>query len=292
MGCRVSAKPNHLLCFGFGFSAAALSRLLGSGHWHISATARSEAAAAEVRGAGHTVVPFDAAEDAIANATHILSSVPPGDAGDPVMNRYYDAVAARRASLRWVGYLSTTGVYGDHGGGWVTEDTPLAANTTRGAKRVAAEEQWLGLWRAHGVPVHLFRLAGIYGPGRNVLEGLRAGTARRIIKPGQIFSRIHVDDIAGVLAASIARPHLGAAYNVADDAPCPPQDVVAYGAQLLGLPVPPDVPFDEAALSPMARSFYADSKRVANGRIKAELGYALRYPSYREGLQALLAQGI
>ena len=187
-----------------------------------------------------------------------------------------------------MGYLSTTGVYGDHGGAWVDEATALTPNTERGQRRLAAEEQWLALHRDHGLPVHVFRLAGIYGPGRNTLDNLRDGTAKRVVKPGQVFSRIHVDDIAGVLLASMARPNPGRAYNVADDEPCPPQDVVTFAAELLGLAPPHEIPFEDARLSPMARSFFADSKRVSNARIKSELGYSLRFPTYREGLKSLI----
>jgi nucleoside-diphosphate-sugar epimerase len=191
--------------------------------------------------------------------------------------------------MTWAAYLSTTGVYGDHCGAWIDENTPLTPNTERGWRRLWAEEAWLRLHKDHGLPLHVFRLAGIYGPGRNQLETVLDGSAKRVIKPGQIFSRIHVEDIAGILLASMARRSPGAAYNAADDEPCPPQDVVAYAAQLLGKPVPPDIPFDEAELSPMARSFYADSKRVSNAKVKEELGYRFRFPNFREGLSALLA---
>ena len=189
--------------------------------------------------------------------------------------------------MKWVGYLSTTGVYGDRGGDWVDEESPLEPNTARGQRRLQAERSWLRLHSDFGLPVHLFRLAGIYGPGRNTLLNVRDGSAKRIIKPGQIFSRIHVEDIAGVLAASIAKPNPGRAYNVCDDEPCPPQEVVEFAANLLGLPLPPEIPFEQAELSPMAKSFYAESKRVSNRRIKTELGYKLVYPNYREGLRAL-----
>jgi nucleoside-diphosphate-sugar epimerase len=194
-------------------------------------------------------------------------------------------------SLAWVGYLSTTGVYGDRDGGWVDETSELRPSGARGRRRVAAETAWLDLWRDRGVPVHIFRLAGIYGPGRSPFDALRAGTAKRIVKPGQVFSRIHVDDLASVLLSSIARPRPGAVYNVCDDEPASPADVVAHAAQLLGAPPPPLVSFDEAALSPMARSFYADNKRVSNALIKTELGVRLRYPDYRAGLAAILAAG-
>ena len=188
-------------------------------------------------------------------------------------------------SLRWVGWLGTTGVYGDRSGAWVDEETPLEPTLARTDRRAAAELAWLG----SGLPVHIFRLAGIYGPGRNAFRNLREGTARRIVKPGQVFSRIHVADIATVLEASIAKPHPGRVYNVCDDEPAPPQDVVAFAAEIAGLPAPPEQPYDEAALSPMARTFYRDNRRVRNSRIKQELGVELAFPTYRHGLRALLA---
>jgi nucleoside-diphosphate-sugar epimerase len=222
----------------------------------------------------------------LAQATHILASAAPDAGGDPFLRAVPDLA---RAQAAWVGYLSTTGVYGDHQGAWVDERTPLTPQSDRGRQRVLAE----GQWRATGLPVHIFRLAGIYGPGRGPFEKVRDGTARRIIKPGQIFSRIHVEDIAQVLAASIARPNPGAAYNVCDDNPCPPEDVIAHAARLLGLPDPPGVPFDavKATMTPMALGFYSESKRVRNDRIKTELGVRLRYPDYPQGLAALLAGG-
>jgi len=282
---------NHLLCFGLGFSAAALARRLSGEGWQVSATRRSEAGAAEIRAAGYRAYMFDGTAplppEAFDGVTHVVISAPPDAQGDPVLRQHAADFAARAKQFRWVAYLSTTGVYGDHAGALVTEETPLTPNTDRGMRRLMAETQWLELWRQHGLPVHLFRLAGIYGPGRNQLLSLLDGTAKRVIKPGQIFSRIHVEDIAGVLEASIARPHPGRAYNVCDDEASPPQEVVEFGATLLGLPVPPAIPFEAAELSPMARSFYADSKRVSNERLKAELGVRLRYPTYREGLSAL-----
>ncbi len=191
----------------------------------------------------------------------------------------------RRGTFEWVGYLSTTGVYGDHEGEWVDETAPLTPATKRGRARVAAEAGWQAL----GLPLHIFRLAGIYGPGRGPFAKVRNGTARRIIKDGQVFSRIHVDDIAQVLLASIRQPNPGAVYNVCDDDPAPPQDVIAHAATLLGLPLPPAIKFEDADLTPMARSFYAESKKVQNDRIKSELGVRLLYPSYRDGLPALMA---
>jgi nucleoside-diphosphate-sugar epimerase len=272
----------HLFCFGFGFSARAVARRLMKEGWTISATSRDDTGRQTIAALGARPFPFPAPSSALDSVTHLLISAPPGESGDPVLAAHdFD-----HRQFAWVGYLSTTGVYGDRGGGLVDEDSPLEPTTERGTRRLAAERAWL----ATGLPVHLFRLAGIYGPGRNQLLSVLDGTARRIVKPGQIFSRIHVDDIAGMLAASIARPNPGRAYNVCDDEPCPPQDVVAFAAQLLGRPPPPEVPFEEADLSPMARSFYAESKRVGNRRIKEELGYKLIYPTFREGLTALARQ--
>ena len=289
---RLEGRPplqpdmSHLLCFGFGFSARALATRLRAEGWQISATSRSAEGLAAIAAAGANPLNFEAAPD-FTTVSHVLISAPPGPDGDPVLAQHGKTLAAHACNIAWCGYLSTTGVYGDRDGGWVSEDSPLAPSTERGLLRLQAETQWLELWRSTGLPVHLFRLAGIYGPGRNQLQALRLGTARRVVKPGQVFSRIHVDDIAGVLAASLAQPQAGRAYNVCDDEPCPPQDVVAFGAALLGLPAPPEVSFAQAELSAMGRSFYAESKRVSNQRIKSELGYRLIYPTYREGLTAL-----
>jgi nucleoside-diphosphate-sugar epimerase len=277
----------HMLFFGFGFSARALARQLDRTEWTVSGTSRTADGIAEIEASDVRGIDFSARSSIPDDVTHIVSSVPPGEQGDPVVNRFGSGLTKRARQFQWVGYLSTTGVYGDHGGSWVDEATALTPNTERGQRRLAAEQQWLALHRDHGLPVHVFRLAGIYGPGRNTLDNLRDGTARRVIKPGQVFSRIHVDDIAGVLLASMASPNPGRAYNVADDEPCPPQDVVTFAAELLGMAPPPEIPFEDARLSPMARSFFADSKRVSNVRIKSELGYNLLYPTYREGLKSL-----
>ena len=284
-----------LFCFGYGYSARALAAVLRERGWQIRGTSRSTGTCEAMAADGVAAFrfdrdrPLDDAAAALAGVTHLLSSVPPDAAGDPVLDQHGADIAACAGSLAWCGYLSTTGVYGDHAGGWVDEATALTPATERGRRRVAAEAGWCGLWRDAGVPVHLFRLAGIYGPGRNALATVRAGRAQRIVKPGQVFSRTHVDDIAAVLAASIDRPNPGAAYNVCDDDPAPPQDVIAHACALLGVEPPPEIPFAEAELSPMARSFYAESKRVANDRIKRELGVTLRYPDYRAGLAALRA---
>ncbi len=275
----------HMLFLGFGFSASTLAQRLDKNEWRITGTSRSAEGAAGITALGHEGVVFDDLKQIPQSVTHIVSSVPPDADGDPVLSHFATQLTGR---FTWVAYLSTTGVYGDHGGAWIDEATPLTPNTERGQRRCDAEQAWLRLYETQDLPLHIFRLAGIYGPGRNALLSVRDGTAKRVIRQGQVFSRIHVEDIAGILLASIAKPSPGRAYNVADDFPCPPQDVIAHAATLLGKPIPPDIAFAEAVLSPMARSFYADSKRVSNARVKTELGYDFRYPSYREGLAALL----
>jgi len=283
-----------LFCFGLGYTAGALSRRLMAQGWSVRGTGRSEATCAELAAQGIAAWTFDRDRPladpaaALAGVTHVLTSVPPDAGGDPVLDHHGADIAVLSPPLQWAGYLSTTGVYGDRGGAPVDEASDRRPATERGERRVAAEDGWCGLWRDRGVPVHLFRLAGIYGPHRNALATVQRGQARRIVKPGQVFSRIHVDDIAAVLEASMARPNPGAAYNVCDDEAAPPQDVVAYACALLGVEPPPEVPFEEADLPDMARSFYGENKRVANGRIKRELGVSLTYPDYRIGLQALL----
>jgi nucleoside-diphosphate-sugar epimerase len=262
---------NRLFCFGFGYTAAALARRLDAS-WQIGGNRRGEP------------------PDLHPGTSHILVSVPPAESGDPVLADHAAAILAL-PRLEWLGYLSTTGVYGDHGGDWVDETAELRPTGERGRRRVAAEAEWTALWRLRKLPVHVFRLAAIYGPGRSPFDALRAGTAKRIDKPGQVFSRIHVDDLAAVLAASMTRPRPGAFYNVCDDAPAPPEAVTAYAAQLLGIEPPPLVPFDRAGLSPMARSFWDDNKRVSNALVKRELGLTLQYPDYRAGLAAILAAG-
>jgi nucleoside-diphosphate-sugar epimerase len=276
-----------LLSIGHGYSARALARRLRPRGWRIIGTTRSAERSEALRDEGIEPLVWPGADllPAIAEATHILSSVAPDEAGDPVLRAWGNHIA--KAPAVWVGYLSTTGVYGHHGGDWVDETAPLNPTTERGVRRVKAEAEWQAL----GVPLHIFRLAGIYGPGRGPFEKVRDGTARRIVKPGQIFSRIHVEDIALTLEASIDQPNPGAIYNVCDDEPAPPEDVLSYAALLLGLPPPPEVPYDEAEMTPMARSFYAESKRVSNRRIRGELGVELLYPDYRAGLAADLSGG-
>ncbi len=289
----------RLFCFGLGYTARALADLLAPQGWRLAGTCREGEARAPLAGLATRGIevhlfdrgrPLDDPAATLAGASHCLSSVPPDGEGDAVLDHHRGDLAEMRG-LEWVGYLSSTGVYGDRGGAWVDETTAPAPTTVRGRQRLAAEQRWLGLMREHGVPVHLFRLAAIYGPGRNQLAAVRAGAAKRIDKPGQVFSRIHVADLARVLAASMAAPEPGAIYNVCDDEAAPPQEVVAYACELLGLEPPPLMPFDEAELSAMARSFYAENKRVRNDRIARELGVSLAYPSYREGLKALLEEG-
>ena len=265
----------RLFVHGLGYSAECLALRLAAEGWEIAGTTREPEKAARFAARGWNR--FESAE-----ATHLLFSAPPGESGDPFLPGF-----EAPPELVWAGYLSTTGVYGDRGGGWVNEESPLLPTGERGRRRVQAEAAWAAL----GLPLHVFRIAGIYGPGRNALAAVRAARARRIVKPGQVFSRIHVDDIAAALAASIARPNPGRAYNLADDWPAPPSEVTEFACRLLDLPPPPAEPFEAARLSPMAASFYRDSKRVSNARIKAELGVRLRYPGYREGLRALLEAG-
>jgi nucleoside-diphosphate-sugar epimerase len=280
-----------LFCFGLGYVALALAQALRAEGWQIAGTTRDPAKHAKLTADGIQVYRFERAhplehpEQMLAGATHVLTSIAPDEHGDPVLGRHARDLLRCR-SIVWAGYLGTTGVYGDRDGDWVSEADPVAPTMARTRRRVGAEGHWL----ASGLPAHLFRLAGIYGPGpgRSALAAVRAGTARRIVKPGQMFGRIHVDDIIQVLRASMARPNPGAIYNVVDDEPAPPQDVVTFVCELLGTAPPPAVPFDQAELSPMARSFYSDNRRVCNARIKQELGVTLRYPSYREGLRALL----
>ena len=275
-----------LLVFGLGFSALHAAQRLQLSGAQVTATVRSRAKADSLSPSGITARIFSSEHtdveiaDDIAASDAILVSVPPGEAGDPVLR-----TCAPLLRDRWLGYLSTTGVYGDHGGGWVDETTPTAPGKGRSRLRTLAEQEWLALG------AHVFRLSGIYGPGRNQLVQLAAGTARRIVKPGQTFNRIHVADIAAVIEASLARPRPGGIYNVTDNEPAPPQDVVAFAARLCGVAPPPEIPFERAELSPMARSFYLENRRVRNALIRDELGVTLSYPTYREGLTALRAQG-
>jgi nucleoside-diphosphate-sugar epimerase len=287
----------RLFVFGPGYSARVFADALRADGWRIAATCRSEERKAELEAQGIEAFLFDRgrpladAKAALAGTTHLLVSIPPDAKGDPVLDQHARDLADLR-TLDWAGYLSTTGVYGDTGGEWVSEAAWLKPTGERQKRRVEAERGWLNLYRQYGVPTHLFRLAGIYGPGRSAIDSVRDGTARRVDKPGQVFCRIHVDDIARTLRASMARPTLGAVYNVADDLPSPSHEVVEYACRLLGVAPPPLIPFDQAEMSPMAASFYADCRRVKNDRIKRQLGVTLAYPDYRTGLEAQLAAGL
>ncbi len=281
---------NTLLTLGHGYCAGVLAARLVPQGWHVIGTARSAARAADMTQAGiePLIYPCDLAP-ALARATHILISAAPNAEGDVFLQQAGDAIRASRPA--WVGYLSTTAVYGDHQGGWVDEETPPKPQSPRATARVLAENQWLDLGLATGLPVHIFRLAGIYGPGRGPFQKIRDGSARQIIKKNQVFSRTHVADIAQVLAASMAAPDAGQIYNVCDDNPAPPEEVLCYAADLLGAPPPPRIDFETAVLPDMVRSFYGESKRIRNDKIKSALGVNLLYPTYQAGLTALLKSG-
>jgi nucleoside-diphosphate-sugar epimerase len=282
----------RLFVYGYGFAGRALARRLMAKGWRISATYRDEASAAQMTADGVDPVPALDKQGIAARLTDtqaILITTPPGPEGCPALQVLVPALATAGAFPDWIGYLSTTGVYGDRRGGWVFEESRLAAQSPEGARRVAAERDWLEVGRGMGLTVTVHRLPGIYGPGRSAFERLREGRARRITTPGQVFSRIHVDDLAAGLEASIAKPRAGGIYNLCDDEPAANSTVIAHAAGLIGLPAPPEEMLNLDALSPQARRFYAETKRVANARAKAELGWKPAYPTYREGLAAILA---
>ena len=276
-----------LLSFGHGFSARALAQRLVPQGWRIIGTTRSadKLDAIAATGVEPLLWPGSDLHDLIATCPNILISAGPNEHGDPVLNALRAEITAAAPQMHWLGYLSTTGVYGDHQGDWVDESAPLTPATKRGQARVEAEADWQAI---PDLPLHIFRLAGIYGPGRGPFAKVRNGTARRIIKEGQVFSRIHVEDIAQALELSLNTPAPGAIYNLCDDDPAPPQDVIGHAADLLGLPLPPAINFEDAELTPMARSFYAESKKVRNDHAKEALGWVPKYPNYRSGLAALL----
>jgi nucleoside-diphosphate-sugar epimerase len=279
----------RLFCFGYGYSAEALARKLSARVDEVAGTCTNPEAPAEagaVLAAYKGDGPSNEVRSLLAGTTHLLISVPPDLEGDAVLRDFADEIAAL-PGLEWVGYLSTVGVYGDVKGAWVDEASPVRPLTERSLRRAEAEQAWLDFGARTGRRVGVFRLAGIYGPGRSVIDNLRAGTARRIVKPGQVFNRIHVDDIARVLAAAIDNDTGHRIFNASDDEPAPPEDVVAYAAELLGLPVPEAVAFDAAGLSGIAASFWSECKRVRNDRIRRDLGIELLYPTNREGLRAL-----
>ena len=283
----------RLLIFGFGYAARVLAVRLQADDWQVAATIRRPADRALLEAMGVTPCrrrqPLDGLAQAVRHADAVLITAPPDAEGCPALRVLVPAMAQATAFPDWISYLSTTGVYGDRRGGWVTETSRLAAQSLEGARRVGAERDWLEVGRGMGLTVTIFRLPGIYGTGRSALDRVRSGQARRIAAPGQVFSRIHVEDLAAGLEASIARPRAGGIYNLCDDAPCPNSEVIAYAAARLGVTVPPEVPLAEAALSPANARFYAESKRVSNARAKAELGWRPEHPTYREGLAAILA---
>lgn len=286
-----------LLIFGAGYSGLALARHMLERGWTVRGSTRSPEKAVALAREGVKALVFDGAptqgiRDALAEITHLVVSIAPahgmgskqsGDALlDPVLEAFGPELREGMPQLEWIGYWSTVGVYGDHGGEWVDEDAECRPASRRALMRVDAEAAWQALGRERGLPVAIMRLGGIYGPGRNAFIKLEEGSARRIVKPGQVFSRIHVDDIAGSTAL-LAERRVGGIFNIADDEPGPPQDVIAYAAELMGLAPPPEIPFEEADMSPMARSFYSDNKRISNERIK-EAGYRFAYPDYRNAL--------
>ncbi len=290
-------KPsvNHLFVFGLGYTAQWFAKRLLEAGFRVSGTTRSAAKAQQLNAAGFSAVLFDgrtpsaAVREALAQASHLLIASGPDADGDPALRQHRGDIAQAASHLEWAGYLSTVGVYGDHGGAWIDETTPPEATSPRAEWRIKAEQEWLALKQSHGLPIHIFRLAGIYGPGRSPLQKLRDGKSRRIIKKGQVFNRIHVDDIATTLQASMNKPNPGAIYNVTDGNPAPPQEVIVYAARLLGIEPPPAEDFETAEMTPMARSFYSGNRRISNRRIREELGVSLKYPDYQSGLTAILA---
>jgi nucleoside-diphosphate-sugar epimerase len=279
----------RLFIFGLGYSGLEIAKLAQARGWPVAGTVTTEAKAKSVRALDVEAQVFDGMAALPAGlldaASHVLSTIPPGTTGDPVLKTCRDRL--RRA--HWLGYLSTTGVYGDRDGGWVDETTEPAPAQPRSAERLATERAWQALGQEMAAAVDIFRLPGIYGPGRSAIDQVKAGTARRIDKPGQVFSRIHVADIAATVLAALSRPSTGAIYNVADDLPASSSEMTAFACELLGMPVPAAIPWNHAAptMSAMARSFYAENRRVRNDKIKRVLGVSLRYPTYREGLRAI-----
>ena len=291
-----TSQQKNLFCFGLGFAGSALVREAQTGGWTVSGTCRDNAQMDRWTRAGVTPYGFDGkraskeTESRVQKASHVLVTIPPQkEEGDVVLKLFKNSLS-HSTQLQWLGYLSTTGVYGNRDGGWVDETSELKPGFDHQRRRAAAECQWLELFREHGVPVHVFRLAGIYGPGRNLLERVRGGTAKRIDQPGLVFNRVHVDDVVQVLTASMERPHPGTIYNVADDLPSPPAEAVAFACELLKAGVPPLVSLEDAGLSEMGRGFYLTNKRVRNRKIKEKLGVQLRYPDYQSGLRSILEE--
>ena len=287
----MNTKTPHLFCFGLGYSASWLARDLQGQGWRVSGTHRPD----DEKSMGGLVFdrdhPLDDFDAVFADVTHVLLSVPPDGAGDPVLDVHGDDLVRHAGHIDWMGYLSTVGVYGNTDGKPVNETSRLLPTQERSRFRGLAETRWQNLAVRSQLPLHVFRLAGIYGPGRSPLDKVRAGRAQRIASPGHLFSRIHVADIANVLKASMAHPNPGGIYNVCDDDPAQPSDVIKYACELLNAPVPGEISFEDAlvTMSPMAQTFWADNRLVLNDKIKDELGVKLDYPDYKSGLQAVLA---
>lgn len=293
----MSDPQPHLFCFGLGYSATWLARDLAGQGWRISGTHRPEDGPGDGGKGAFSTLPFDRDtplqdfDAAFADVTHVLVSVPPDGAGCPVLDVHGDDLTRHAGHIAWLGYLSTVGVYGDTGGKPVSETSRLLPTQERSRFRGLAETRWQNLSVRARLALHVFRLAGIYGPGRSPLDKVRAGRAQRVAKPGHLFSRIHVADIAGVLKASMAKPNPGGVYNVCDDDPAEPSDVIKYACELLGVAVPEEIAFADAlpAMGAMQQTFWADNRLVMNDKIKDELGVKLAYPDYKSGLQAVLA---
>ncbi|RLP27723.1 SDR family oxidoreductase [Mesorhizobium sp. YM1C-6-2] len=286
---------SRFFILGAGYSAKAFAATRSDPTIDIAGTTRSTEKFDALRRVGIEPILFDGEEfspdllKSLGEATHLIVSISPEEGGDPVVEMVGGDLARLTPQLRWIGYLSTVGVYGNYDGGWVDETGQCRPVSKRSQLRLEAENQWLALGEKAGVPVAVLRLSGIYGPGRNALVNLRSGTAKRLIKPGQVFNRIHAADIAGALW-HLAERDLGGVFNVTDDEPGPPQDVVTYAAGLMGVEPPPEIPFASAQLSPMARSFYGENKRVSNAALKGT-GYRFRHPDYRSAFDAMWATG-
>lgn len=291
----MTSQHKRLFCFGYGYTADYLGHALQTEEsgWTVGGTTRDDERRKELLNRRVRARVFDQdhpipdPRTLFGRFSHLLISTPPNDYGDLVFNLHAEEIS-RLKKLKWVGYLSSAGVYGDRDGGQVDETSEIRPTSQRGSRRAMAEKQWLSLYERHGIPVHIFRLAGIYGPGRSALDSVRAGVARRIYKPGHVFNRIHVEDIVNVLLASFANPNPGSIYNLADDMPVSSHEVIAYACQLLGLVAPPIIPFEEADLAPITLSFYKDNKHVLNQKIKNELGVKLKYPDFHSGLEECL----
>lgn len=295
VSCPVAplAHGKKLFCFGYGYTAAALAEVLRAFDWEIAGTTTDPDKRAHMQAQGIAAELFEPSRylpdpfESFRGVTHVLLSIPPGRSGDPAFEAHaHDILEA--GTVEWAGYLSTTAVYGNHDGGWIDESTPLAPSSQRGSQRARAEEQWQSLLMNEEFPLHIFRLSGIYGPGRSAIDTVRSGTARRIDKAGHVFNRIHVDDIVQTLIASMNNPRPGAVYNLTDDLPSSSHEVISFACNLLGICPPPLISYEQADVAPMVRSFYSDNKRIRNDLIKQELGITLRYPDYRAGLQACL----